>query len=77
MNELNKNSNKKEDEPIIGIDLGTTYSCVAIMRNGEVEIIPDEGTGSKLIPSIVSFRNNECLIGTRGKNNFIESYYIY
>ena len=73
MNELNKNSNKKEDEPIIGIDLGTTYSCVAIMRNGEVDIIPDEGTGAKLIPSIVSFRNNECLIGTRGKNNFIES----
>ena len=43
------------------------------MKYGEIEIIPDESTGEKLIPSVVSFRNDECLIGQRGKNNFNEN----
>ena len=61
------------DEPIIGIDLGTTYSCVAIIRNGNVEIIPDNKTGKKIIPSIVCFKSNsECLVGNTAKNNMIQ-----
>ena len=60
------------NEPIIGIDLGTTYSCVAIMRNGKVEIVPDNKTGEKSISSIVCFKSNsDCLIGKIAKYNML------
>ena len=66
-------NNENKNEPIIGIDLGTTFSCVAIMRNENVEIVPDNKTGEKLIPSIVCFKSNsDCLIGKIAKNNMIE-----
>ena len=56
-------------EEIVGIDLGTTNSCVSIWRNGKLEIITDE-FGNKTIPSIITFANDNRFVGTEAKNNF-------
>jgi L1 cell adhesion molecule like protein len=51
----------------IGIDLGTTTSCVSVWRNGRIEVIPNEN-GKYLTPSIVSYAKNKELIGDQAKN---------
>lgn len=60
-------ADENKGEVIIGIDLGTTYSCVAYVRDGKIEVLPDE-FGERTTPSWAAFTSKGSLIGQAAKN---------
>src|SRR3954470_24625450 len=57
---------------VVGIDLGTTNSCVACVENGQPQVIPDE-EGERTVPSYVSFRSGGAIVGHLAKKDVIDA----
>jgi L1 cell adhesion molecule like protein len=76
--QLAKKTEKKQEkktlvDPIIGIDLGTTYSCVGVWMDDGVKIIPNSD-GEKTTPSCVAFKDNGSRVfGQRAKNQMAKN----
>ena len=62
-----------EDEYAIGLDLGTTFSCIGVYRKGGVEIIPNS-IGEKITPSVVVFKGNDILVGEDTNDYLVKDY---
>ena len=60
------------EEYVIGIDLGTTNSCIGIWKNGKAEIITNEN-GERITPSYVCLLSNKRLICNPAKKNIVKN----
>ncbi|WP_139414189.1 molecular chaperone DnaK [Chlamydia abortus] len=63
-------SEQKKSSKIIGIDLGTTNSCVSVMEGGQAKVIVSS-EGTRTTPSIVAFKGNETLVGIPAKRQAV------
>ena len=64
-------ANINKDEIILGIDLGTTNSCVAIVLDKEPQIIVNE-QGKRTIPSIVVIEGEDIIVGDEAKEDLLQ-----
>ena len=62
-----------EDEYAIGLDLGTTFSCIGVYRNGWVEIIPNKN-GEPITPSVVIIANDKPIVGEDTTKFLVQNY---
>jgi len=60
-----------QGSPILGIDLGTTNSCAAIMDGGDVRVLAN-AEGSRTTPSVVAFVGDEVLVGQAARDHGIK-----
>ena len=66
-----KKGDEKMSGPVIGIDLGTTNSCVATLEGGQAVVIPNS-EGSRTTPSVVAFtKDGERLVGITAKRQAV------
>ncbi|XXZ63777.1 molecular chaperone DnaK [Candidatus Phytoplasma sacchari] len=61
---------RKKTNKIIGIDLGTTNSCISVFEGNEARVIPNS-VGGRTTPSVVAFKDGEILVGQVAKNQII------
>ena len=62
-----------EEEYAIGLDLGTTFSCIGVYRNGGVEIIPNKN-GVTTTPSVVIITDDNILVGEETTEFLVKNY---
>ena len=70
-NEATDKKNDKVTGKVIGIDLGTTNSCVAIVEGGSAKIIEDSADGNRITPSVIAYTDDRVLVGTPAKRQSV------
>ena len=74
LKKVHKITMEDDEYNVMGIDLGTTNSCIAVWKNGQIAIVPNE-MGLRTTPSVVSFFPNETLVGYGAANKMTQNYH--